>query len=254
MSTGSIFNDNFYNIAQNFDAPFFPIFIVVFVIFTVNMFKYYASTKDTWSGHLSDKLAEERVDRMNKASMNIMLTASTLLSGVTLIVMHDGGNTNTTGVLHVWLALGTKTAYFIYDDRWNQVMTLSYVLVASTMYSNKVHLLLQKGVTDFFRNNINRYDTRSDADEQWSLRVNCVVEVTKFTVSFLFLSYHVDQMAKSFYGGICAFVFLFFYYEILHIWNVASIFCLVDFETLMKKSLALSFPIMVTYLAMHSKQ
>ena len=253
FSNGSVFNDNFYNIAQAYNATKFLVFIVVFVIFTVNMFKYYASMKDPWSQHLSDKLAEKRVDQMNKASMYIILTASALLSVVTLIFIHEGSNSNITGLVSRWVAWGGETADMIYIHRGDQFMTLLYVLGASTMYSNNVHLLLQKQVTTFFHRTIYRYDTKSNADAKWSLRVNCIVEVTKFIVAFLFLSYRVNQMVKSFYGGICAFVFLFFYYEILHIWNVVSMICLANFDTAVKKVLNISLPLMVTYVAMHYK-
>ena len=207
------------------------LFTIAFAIFTCLAFKKVASTKISTKPPTSttaDEQADDREERMSSFSHKIMILFCLGLYGFVKFVLTVGPNSIEGNHAHILNgkirdAHNDLNAYI----RAPHLEPFICVLIAFVMYANKFHLFLQKWVTVQFRDNIKQFTSGNDNGEMWSLRVNCVVEVVKFTVASVLLFRIILKLAEGqVVGRIFAVFFVFFHYETLHVWNpVTCLLC-----------------------------
>ena len=195
-----------------------------------------------------DQRALDREQRMNTFTFNIVSGSSAALAISVAFILYCGGKSHHDSVIYhlkMWIMssateLKKSPVSLVY---WRRLVC---TLLATVMYMNKVHLFLQNKVTALFREKISTYDS---SDEVWGLRVNCVVEVIKFTVAYFSLVDIVLVMANSGVPGcIFAVFFVFFYYETLHIWNFMTVLTGASWKGVVKWLLALATPVLIQLL------
>ena len=241
MPTGSIFDGRFYAEFLDIDCNFYSftycLTIIGIVILTVIVFKCNASTRERWYPATSNSLASQRLQKMDKfSSKMIFITTGVIAVFVPFVASYR--HKKVANSLIGWIFKDSNALILqITGNHDESFFVLARVVLAFTVYSNLFHLQLQRKTTSFFRFYVPNYEGEFNNNEKWSLRVNCVVEVFKFTVAFVALIGIFLDITKYVFGGIFAFAFFLFHYEILHVWNPICMWNSINYTKLINRVL-----------------
>jgi len=251
MPTGSIFSGRFYAEFLDIDCNFYSftycLIITAIVILTVNVFKCNACTRERWYPAISNSLALQRLKRMDDfSSKMISITIGVIAVSVSFVVWYRHHKV-ADSLIHLVFQDCRALILKITGRHDDSFFVLVRVVVTFAVYSNLLHLYLQRKITSLFRVYVPNYEGEFNNNEKWSLRVNCVVEIFKLTVAFFLLIDIFLDITQYVFGGIFAFAFFLFHCEILHIWNPICMWNSINYTRLVGGVLPMFLPLCASW-------